>query len=607
MLGEQHAARCRVVNFRHRLAFGVFGDVTALDLGVQGHGLRFKGVQHLVDRAEHHAFAGFAVVHHRQVVETQHDVLRRHDDRLAVRGMQDVVRRHHQDAGFQLRFERQRNVDGHLVAVEIGVEGSADQRVKLDRFTFDQLWLERLDAETVQRRCTVQHHRMLANDLIEHVPDFGLLLLDELLRLLHGCSLAERLQTRVDERLEQLERHLLRQAALMQFQLGSDDDDRTARIVDALAQEVLTEAALLALQHVGQRLQRALVGTRNDATATAVVEQGVDGFLQHPLLVTDDDVRRAQLHQPLQAVVAVDDAAIEVVEIRGRKTSAIERNERTQFRRDDRNLGQDHPFRLVAALHEGFNDLQALAELLRLQLRRRLGDFLTEIDSDLRQVHRGQEFADRLSADAGGEGVGAILIDGLVVLLFRQELALGERRRARLDDDVILEIENALEILERHIHQKADARRQRLQEPDVRDRSRKLDVAHALAANLRERHLDAALFADQALVLHALVLAAQALVVLDRSEDAGAEQPVPLRLEGAVVDRLGFLDLTVGPGQDVLRRGDRDPDLIENRSRRLRFEDVGDFVHRLSPRGLGGGGQARGILVVVSYAPPHLR
>jgi hypothetical protein len=47
------------------------------------------------------------------------------------------------------------------------------------------------------------------------------------------------------------------------------------------------------------------------------------------------------------------------------------------------------------------------------------------------------------------------------------------------------------------------------------------------------------------LVLHALVLAAQALVVLDRPEDARAEQAVPLRLEGAVVDRLGLLDLAV--------------------------------------------------------------
>ena len=156
----------------------------------------------------------------------------------------------------------------------------------------------------------------------------------------------------VDERLEQFERHLLRQAALVQLELRTDDDDRTARIVDALAEQVLAEAALLALQHVGERLQRTLVGARDDAAAAAVVEQRVDGLLQHALFVADDDVRRAQLDQPLQAVVAVDDAAIEIVQIRRREAAAVERDERAQIRRDDRNDGQDHPFRAVAGLDE---------------------------------------------------------------------------------------------------------------------------------------------------------------------------------------------------------------------------------------------------------------
>ena len=64
-----------------------------------------------------------------------------------------------------------------------------------------------------------------------------------------------------------------------------------------------------------------------------------------------------------------------------------------------------------------------------------------------------------------------------------------------------------------------------------------------LAANLAVNHLDAALFAHDATVLHALVLAAQALVVLDGPEDLRAKQPVALRLERAVVDRLRVLDL----------------------------------------------------------------
>ena len=71
--------------------------------------------------------------------------------RRAVGRVQNVVGRHHQHASFQLRLERQRHVHGHLVAVEVGVEGGADQRMKLDRLAFDQHRLERLDAEAVQR------------------------------------------------------------------------------------------------------------------------------------------------------------------------------------------------------------------------------------------------------------------------------------------------------------------------------------------------------------------------------------------------------------------------------------------------------------------------
>ena len=226
----------------------------------------------------------------------------------------------------------------HLVAVEIGVERGADQRMQLDRLALDQHRLERLDAEAMQGRRAVEQHRMLADHLFEDVPDLRLLFLHQLLRLLDGLAEALRLKPRIDEWLEQLERHLLRQAALVQLELGTDHDHRTAGVVDALAEQVLAEAALLAFQHVGERFQRTLVGAGDDAAAAAVVEQRVHRLLQHALFVAHDDVRRLQFDQPLQTVVAVDDAAIEVVEIRRRETAAIQRHQRAQFRRDHRNL-----------------------------------------------------------------------------------------------------------------------------------------------------------------------------------------------------------------------------------------------------------------------------
>ena len=104
----------------------------------------------------------------------------------------------------------------------------------------------------------------------------GLFALDQLLRGLDRRGEATALQLGEDEGLEQLERHLLRQAALVQAQRRADHDDRTAGVVDALAEQVLAEAALLALDHVGERLERALVGAGDGAAATAVVHQRID-------------------------------------------------------------------------------------------------------------------------------------------------------------------------------------------------------------------------------------------------------------------------------------------------------------------------------------------
>src|SRR3954463_15736104 len=100
------------------------------------------------------------------------------------------------------------------------------------------------------------------------------------------------------------------------FSVGAGTPTRAAGVVDALAEQVLAEAALLALEHVGQRLQRPVARAGDGAATAAVVEQRVDGLLQHALLVVDDDLRRAEVEQPLEAVVPVDDAAVEVVQVR---------------------------------------------------------------------------------------------------------------------------------------------------------------------------------------------------------------------------------------------------------------------------------------------------
>src|SRR5690606_37284628 len=122
------------------------------------------------------------------------------------------------------------------------------------------------------------------------------------------------------------------QTALVELELRTDDDDGTTRVVDALTEQVLAETTLLALEHVREGLQGTVTGAGDGAAVTAVVEERVNRFLQHALFVVNDDVRRLQLHQVPQTVVAVDDAAIEIVEVGGREAATFERNERAQVR-----------------------------------------------------------------------------------------------------------------------------------------------------------------------------------------------------------------------------------------------------------------------------------
>ena len=374
-------------------------------------------------------------------------------------------------------------MDRHLVAVEIGVEGRAGQRMELDGLAFHQHRLESLDAEAVQRGSAVEQDRMVLDDLFENVPHHGVLLLDQFLGLLDGGAMAALLEPMIDERLEQLQGHLLRQAALMQLQLGADHDDGAAGIIHALAEQVLAEASLLAFEGVGERFERAVVGAAQHAAAAAVVEQGVDGFLQHALFVAHDDVGSVQLDQLLQAVVAVDDAAIQVVEIGGGEAAAVQRNQRTQLGRDHRNDIQDHPLRLVAGLAEALDNAQALGELELLLLRHFGLHFLADLEAETLDVDLLQQLLDAFGAHHGDEFSGEFLVELALALVGDDFALLQFGYFAGIDDHERFEIEHALQFAQRDVQQVADAAGQALEEPDMRAGAGQFDMAQPLAAH----------------------------------------------------------------------------------------------------------------------------
>ena len=149
----------------------------------------------------------------------------------------------------------------------------------------------------------------------------------------------------------------------------------------------------------------------------------------------------------------------------------------------------------------------------------------------------------------------AVTVLRLVPFLLGEELHLLEVGVARIDDDVLLVVEDRAQGRHRQVEQEAHAARDRAIEPDVRDGRGELDVAHPLAPHLEMRDLDAAAVADDALVADRLELAAVALPFLGRAEYPLAEETVLLGPQRAVIDRLGLLHLAVAPRPDHVRAG----------------------------------------------------
>ncbi len=138
------------------------------------------------------------------------------------------------------------------------------------------------------------------------------------------------------------------------------------------------------------------------APPAPVVDEGVARLLEHPLLVADDDLGGPELLEPLEAIVAVDDAPVQVVEVGGGEPAAVELDHRPQVRRDHRQDGEDHPLRTRAGAAERLDEAQPLDRLLP-ALPRRLPDLDVESPRELLEVHPDDDVADRLGAHPGEE------------------------------------------------------------------------------------------------------------------------------------------------------------------------------------------------------------
>ena len=336
-------------------------------------------------------------------------------------------------------------MDRHLVAVEVSVERCTNQRVKLDRLAFHQDGLKRLNAQSVQCRSTVQHYRMLFDDIFQNIPDLRVYALNQFLGVLDILGNISLLQFLHNEGLEELQRHFLRHAALIDLQFGTDNDNASSGVVNTLAQEVLSETASLTFKHVGQGLEGPVAGTCDRTAASAVVDQRVDRFLKHSLLVPDDDVRSAEFKKSLKTIVSVDDPSVQIIQVGSCESSAVELHHGAQIRRNDRDAVHDHPGRRISGLAEGLDDFQSLDDpgsLLALHSLHLLAQFLVfflYLDIE-------KQLFDSLGTHSRAELV-AVLLSGFLILALSQHLLVLEVCLAFVQYDIGGKIEHSLKDL----------------------------------------------------------------------------------------------------------------------------------------------------------------
>ena len=307
-------------------------------------------------------------------------------------------------------------------------------------------------------------------------------------------------------------------------------------------------------------------------------KKDVNGLLQHTLLIADNDIRSIKFEQPFEAVVSVDNAAVQIIEVRSRKPATFQWHQRTQVRREYRDDLQDHPLGTIAGIAEGLDDIEPLAVLGPLGDRSGLLHLFAQGFGKLFQVKAHEHFTNGLGSDPDPELAWMFLKRG-TVLIFIQERSHRYGLNLRSDNSVGLKIQNPLKLLQGHVEDGADFGRQTLQKPDMGDRCGQFDVAKTLAAHLGLDDLDAAFFAYHTSVLHALVLAAITLVVLDRSEYLGAEQTITLGFERAVVDGFRLFDLTMRPLTNFLRGSERDLYLVKTDGTFRFCKETKQFFH----------------------------
>src|ERR1035437_257602 len=97
----------------------------------------------------------------------------------------------------------------------------------------------------------------------------------------------------------------------------------------------------------------------------------------------------------------------------------------------------------------------------------------------------------------------------------------------------------------------------------MRHGSRKFNMSETFTTYLRASDLNSAAVTNYALVTNLLILSAVTLPVFLRPENTLAEKPVAFRFQCTVINSFRFLNLSMSPSFDDLRRSQSDANGFE--------------------------------------------
>ncbi len=214
---------------------------------------------------------------------------------------------------------------------------------------------------------------------------------------------------------------------------------------------------------------------------------------------------------------------------------------------------EDHPLRAVVGVSEVFDDLDPLQESLV-----RLWSFLDHLRPELAgqcvQIQLLKQGSYRFGADTRGEGH-PVTFSRFEILFLGEKIHLFQVGIARIDDNVLLVVEDGTETPNGEVQQQSHTRRHGTVIPDVRDRRRQLNMPHTLSAHLEVRDFDATTVTNHTLVSDGLKLSAITLPLFCSTENTLTEKPIFLGAQSPIIDGLGFLDLAVTPCPHLIRCG----------------------------------------------------